>query len=85
MVFGDEDEAKKASRQIQEIKQTGSVADYATKFRGLAAVLTWDDDYLITMFKKGLKPKIRETYIHRKTPDSLKDLITETIEVDNEL
>lgn len=84
-VFSGEDEIKKAQRRIYEVSQTGSVADFAAKFRGILATLGWDDEVTIPLFKRGLKKEIQEAYILRKTPSKLTKLIEDAIEIDNNI
>ena len=85
LVFGNRDEEREAERQIMHIKQTGSVLDYATRFRGLMATLRWGDGVAIPVFREGLKPGIKwEIRKEIKNIDKLKDVFDAAIQADNE-
>ena len=49
-----------ARRNIQRIRQTLSAADYAAKFQEIATFTGFDDTALATMFKQGLKLRVKE-------------------------
>jgi hypothetical protein len=82
-VFGVSNEPTIARREIQRIRQVKSAADYAAEFQQLAANTDWDDTALMTMFKQGLKPKIKEELMRTgASTDTLDDLINTSIEID---
>ncbi|KAB5587886.1 Retrotransposable element Tf2 [Ceratobasidium theobromae] len=61
--FDDPTYAMKANEELMSIQQGTSVHEYATRFRSLAAQVTWDKNALIAAFKKGLKPNIKQELV----------------------
>ena len=59
-IFGLHKETAIAERNIQNLKQTSSVADYVNQFRQYSTQISWNDDALRRMFRQGLKPQVRE-------------------------
>jgi hypothetical protein len=75
-----------AEREIQRLKQTHSVGDYANLFQRYAIQTDWNDTALIRMFKQGLKPRVRiELMRSSGLVNTLDDLIAETTRIDNDL
>ena len=82
-IFGVSNEPTIARRNIQRIRQEKSAADYAAEFQQLAASTDWDDTALMTMFKQGLKPKVKEELMRTgASTDTLDTLINTAIEID---
>ena len=82
-IFGVSNEPTIARRNIQRIRQDKSAADYAAEFQQLAASTGWDDTALMTMFRQGLKPKVKEELMHTSARiDTLDDLINTAIDID---
>ena len=85
-IFGVINEPTIARRKIQHIHQKQSAADYAADFQQLAANTNWDDTALITMFRQGLKPRVKEELMRSGARlDTLDELMKETIDIDNRL
>jgi hypothetical protein len=85
-VFGMHKSTIVAERKIQELRQVNSVADYANQFRQYATQIKWNDEALRHMFRKGLKPQVREELMRTSaTTDTLEQLVDESIRLDNEL
>lgn len=85
-IFGIINEPSVARRKIQHVQQRQSAADYAADFQQLAANTDWDDTALMTMFRQGLKPRVKEELMRSgATLDTLDDLIKESIDIDNRL
>ena len=59
-VFGNFDEEHSAKREMQSLWQTGSAADYASKFQQLAAQTQWGAVPLVAHFYKGLKDRVKD-------------------------
>jgi hypothetical protein len=75
-----------SEQKIQTIKQTRSAADYTTLFQRLAENVDWDDNALMRMYRQGLKPAVRKELMRSgSTLDTLRELTTEAIRLDNEL
>ncbi|EUC67743.1 retrotransposon gag protein, partial [Rhizoctonia solani AG-3 Rhs1AP] len=72
--FSDPDEERAAARKIVELTQddvdTKSTNEYATKFKTLAAELTWNDAALMAQFSKGLHWKTKEILSQRERQPS---------------
>ena len=82
-IFGVSNEPTIARRNIQRIRQDKSAADYAAEFQQLAASTDWDDTALMTMFRQGLKPKVKEELMRTGARiDTLDDLINTAIDID---
>ncbi|KAI1686157.1 reverse transcriptase [Pyrenophora tritici-repentis] len=84
--FGVINEESKADRAIQQLKQTQSVADYASVFQGHALKTDWDDKALRVMYRQGLKERVKEELMRSGVAiNNLQDLIRESIRIDNAL
>ena len=59
-VFGDFDKEHLAERRMQSLRQTGSAADYASKFQQLAAQTQWEAVSLVAQFYKELKDRVKD-------------------------
>ena len=59
-VFGNFEEKHSAKRRMQSLRQTGSAADYASKFQQLAAQTQWRAVPLVAQFYKGLKDRVQD-------------------------
>ena len=59
-VFGDFDKEHLAERRMQSLRQTGSAADYGSKFQQLAAQTQWGAVSLVAQFYKGLKDRVKD-------------------------
>ncbi|KEP45614.1 putative Transposon Tf2-1 polyprotein, partial [Rhizoctonia solani 123E] len=86
--FSDPDEERAAARKIVELHQedvdTKSTNEYATKFKTLAAELTWNDAALMAQFSKGLHWKTKEILSQReRQPSTLRSLMNTSITIDN--
>jgi hypothetical protein len=85
-VFGVSNEPTIARRDIQRMRQTKSAADYAAEFQQLAANTDWDDTALMTMFRQGLKPRVKEELMRTgASTDTLDELINTAIDIDVKL
>jgi hypothetical protein len=82
-IFGVSNEPTIARRNIQRIRQEKSAADYAAEFQQLAANTDWDDTALMTMFRQGLKPKVKEELMRTgASVETLDSLINTAIDID---
>ncbi|KEP45611.1 retrotransposon gag protein [Rhizoctonia solani 123E] len=86
--FSDPDEERAAARKIVELTQddvdTKSTTEYATKFKTLAAELTWNDAALMAQFSKGLHWKTKEILSQReRQPTLLRSLMNMATVIDN--
>ncbi|KAB5579656.1 hypothetical protein PHYPO_G00197480 [Pangasianodon hypophthalmus] len=70
--------------QLLELRQgTKPAADYAVKFRTLAAQSGWNDPALLAVFREGLCPALQAEMACRSTDVTLSEYITTAIHLDN--
>jgi hypothetical protein len=70
----DKDQYPLHMKQLENLRQTGSVADYQAKFEQLAHSIllynpAYDDVYFVTKFLSGLKEEIREPITLHRPPN----------------
>jgi hypothetical protein len=80
--FGNPHRSRNPSARLRSLKQTGSVADYATEFRQCAAALNWADPPLIDIFYDGLKGEVKRELIRAPYPTDLESCIQQAIDAD---
>jgi hypothetical protein len=84
--FADPNYGRTALRQLKALRQTGSCASYATKFRSLLSHVSFSDQTKLDQFKEGLKPSIRDAIVLvRPKPAAFDDYVVLAIEIDNDL
>lgn len=80
-VFG-----KEASRQLAALHQgSRSVADYAIKFKTLAATSEWNPAALAAHFLDGLVEEVKDEIYARDPPELLDDIIELAIRLDSRM
>ena len=78
--------SREKAQELSSLKQgSGSVCDYAIRFRTLAAGSGWDDTALYNVFLKGLAAPIQDLLVPLDLPDDLDALIAPAIRTDNRL
>src|SRR5215207_2321069 len=84
-VFGVINETPKAEQALQRLRQTHSASDSTAEFQAHATQTTWNEDTLKTMYKQGLKPKLRKELLRTgAATETLEDFCNEAIRIDNE-
>ncbi|QRW24287.1 Retrotransposable element Tf2 protein [Rhizoctonia solani] len=84
--FGDPDATRAAERKITTLTQSGTCADYITKFRTLAMELDWNDAALRGQFARGLHWEVSRQIATRKhRPCTLLELQNAALVIDNAL
>ncbi|QRW22401.1 Retrotransposon gag protein [Rhizoctonia solani] len=84
--FGDPDATRAAKRKITTLTQSGTCADYITKFRTLAMELDWNDAALQGQFARGLHWEVSRQIATRKhCPRTLLELQNAALVIDNAL
>ena len=84
LLFANVDEERKAERDVQRLKQTRSVQDYAAEFKRLTALMNWDDKALRSMFSAGLKWEVKDGLLKKEIqPTTLDELIQAATKMDN--
>lgn len=58
--FGDAFLAENAEDRLLDLKQTTSVANFSSEFRRLAAHVRINEEGLVALFRRGLKPQIQD-------------------------
>ncbi|QRW23942.1 integrase core domain protein [Rhizoctonia solani] len=84
--FGDPDATRAAERKITTLTQSGTCADYITKFRTLAMELDWNDAALQGQFARGLHWEVsRQIATREHQPRTLLELQNAALVIDNAL
>ncbi|KAF8748606.1 hypothetical protein RHS01_10699 [Rhizoctonia solani] len=84
--FGNPDATQAAERQITHLTQTGTCAEYITKFRTIAMDLDWNDAALQGQFARGLHWEVsRLIATQERRPTTLLELQNAALVIDNAL
>ncbi|QRW21772.1 Retrotransposon-derived protein PEG10 [Rhizoctonia solani] len=84
--FGNPDATQAAERQITHLTQTGTCAEYITKFRTIAMDLDWNDAALCGQFAQGLHWEVSRLIATReRRPTTLLELQNAALVIDNAL
>ena len=68
---------------MQLLRQTGSAANYASKFQQLAAQTQWGVVPLVAQFYKGLKDRVKDNVAQVNQPNQLQSMITLAIRIND--
>ena len=82
-VFGDFDKEHSAEHRMQSLRQTGSAANYASKFQQLATQTQWGAVPLVAQFYKELKDRVKDNIARVNRPSQLQSMITLAIQIDD--
>jgi Retrotransposon gag protein/Zinc knuckle len=80
-VFGSMDEERVAARQLRQLRQKGSAAQYYSRFQQLSARLDWDDAAFASAYYEGLSEAVKDE-MGIDPPQSLKKLVDVSIKTD---
>lgn len=85
--WGDPDLKASHERAFARLRQTTSVAAYATQFRQHMVYLNFpdDDQTLPVLFYKGLKDAIKDEVAREGRKDNLQDLMDQATRIDNRI
>jgi hypothetical protein len=83
--FGDSNPVVNAEAALRNLKQTGPASVYATEFRRLSMLVTWNDAALCSQFILNLKDMVQDELARRDPIDILETLIATSIDIDNRL
>ncbi|QRW24749.1 Retrotransposon-derived protein PEG10 [Rhizoctonia solani] len=84
--FGNPDATRAAERQITHLTQTGTCAEYITKFRTIAMDLDWNNAALRGQFAQGLHWEVSRLIATReRRPTTLLELQNAALVIDNAL
>ena len=82
-VFGNFNKEHLAERRMQSLRQTGSAANYASKFQQLAAQTQWGAVSLVAQFYKKLKDRVKHDVAQVNQPSQLWSMITLAIRIND--
>ena len=86
LVFGVTNDKETAIRVIQHLRQKSSASEYAIKFQEYAVVTEWDNNALMTMFRRGLKENVKDELMRNGgIIETLDVLIRTAIDIDDKL
>ena len=86
-IFGMSNEKFIAEKVVQELRQRGSAADYAAKFRAYHQATGWNDEALKKMYEQGLKDELVMEMMRLPPNDvsTLDRMVEKSIELDDKL
>lgn len=84
-LYGVHNEAVHADRCIRRLRQTTSVATYASEFQGYSADLEWNDAALQSQFYLGLKDAVKQELYREPKTTTLSQMITSAQKIDERL
>ncbi|KAK4207636.1 hypothetical protein QBC37DRAFT_298280 [Rhypophila decipiens] len=85
-IFGEADKVRAAEERIQQLRQTGSAAAYASALRPESFKVNWGEAPLKDKFYRGLKDKVKDELVKiSRNEYSLDDYMKEAISIDNRL
>ena len=85
-IFGISNENATAERYVQNLQQKTSAADYAARFQEHAPLKEWNDEALITMFKRGLKDNVKDELMRDgRTYETLTEIMEIAVDLDDKL
>ncbi len=85
-VFDHPVQGQEASKRLLSLRQgSSSVATYSVDFRILSAESGWEEVALRGVFVQGLSEELKDELATRDEPDSLEELISLAIKIDNRL
>ncbi|KAG2197953.1 hypothetical protein INT47_002980 [Mucor saturninus] len=83
--FADSNPTVNAEGALRNLKHTGSAAVYASEFRRLSILLSWNNDALVSQYLLNLKDTIKDELARRDPIKELNDLMNISIDIDNRL
>ncbi|EAL17174.1 hypothetical protein CNBN1990 [Cryptococcus deneoformans B-3501A] len=81
--FGDPDEEQTAERQLNTVRQQGSVSSYLATFMHYATLVQWNDEAKKACFYRGLKDDIKDELARLPKAKSFKNLQDMAIRIDS--
>jgi hypothetical protein len=81
--FGDLDQRNTAARELNNLRQRGSVTKYMAEFQRHAMRLGYDDEALKDKFYNGLKDFVKDEISRSDKPTTLEGLIELAVRIDN--
>jgi len=83
--FGDSDPTMSAELALRRLRQSSSATSYATEFRRLSSLVSWNNAALVSQYKVNLRDAIQDELARRPVIHDLEELIVESIDIDNRL
>jgi hypothetical protein len=84
-LFGRQNEAEEAEMKIFDLSQTKSASAYTVDFQQLAIQTGWNDDTLMALYVRGLKPEVRREFFKHGRPATMPQLKEAAVRIDNGL
>jgi hypothetical protein len=85
-MFGHPDHRKEAERKLNELKQgNGTAREYYANFRHYSTLLGWNDQALISIFRRGLRENVKDELARSDEPPTLSEMALKAILIDNRL
>lgn len=81
--FGDPDEERTATRQLKNLRQTGSAMHYNREFRRFSSKLDLGDNAMMEYFYDGLREDVKDELSKQDRPDDFDDFVNMAIKIDN--
>jgi hypothetical protein len=83
--FGQQNEEMEATQRIQNLYQTSSVSKYNQAFNKLSILIDYNENALITLYRKGLKDKVKDLLLACDRPKSILNLQDKCLEIDDRI
>ena len=84
-IFEDINSTQNTAWKLWQLWQTESASQLVLEFQQLIMHLDWDEDAYMTWFEEILKPEIQEKMTWMEQPQSLSELFTWAVKIDNTL
>ena len=78
-MFKDIDEEWTTERELRQLKQNRSSADYTVKFQQIAANTQWNIDAQLAQFYFGLKDDVKDEITRSDRPNTMAGMIEKAI------
>lgn len=84
-LWGPVNQVEDVIQQLEELKQTGKVADYYSRFCAIASKTGWNEPPLMHYFYSGLKPALKDMLVNVARPQHIWDYVTLCIDFENRI
>jgi hypothetical protein len=80
--FGQADVRGEANRALRALRQSGTVAEYASKFRILSTQAGWNEQAKIDQYYEGLRDNVKDRLVGMAKPTTFDEWVKLTTEID---
>ena len=85
-MFGDPDLVRTKTRELRALRQTTSVAAYASEFQRLQAFISWNNQAFYDQFYDGLRENVKDGLAHAETrAGTFEELVQKAQKIDNRI